>query len=75
MVCSKRGGFSRRTYRVLSARSFRLHTESPGDPIASKPSVAGSESGMVRAASGSSTLMSSGPLVCPVKINLLGIVS
>ena len=74
MVCSKRGGFSRRTYRVLPARS-RLHAKSPGDPIASKPSVAGSGVGMVRAAFGSSTPMSSGPLVWPVKINLLGIVS
>jgi len=62
-------------YRAATVGCSRLHTESPGDPIASKPSVAGSEVGMVRAASGSSTLMSSGPLVCPVKIDLLGMVS
>src|SRR5580704_9604881 len=57
---------------AASADSFRRQIDSPGDPIASVPSVAGSGVGVVNDAVGSP---SSGPLVAPAMIDLPGMVS
>ena len=57
--------------------SSRRQMARPGAPMASMPSVAGLEAGTVRAAEldGSRLPSSSGPLVLPVTIGLLGTVS
>src|SRR5579864_4545246 len=65
-------------YCVAANDSFRRQIDSPGAPIASKPSVAGSEgddgrdSGFGRRLL---SLISFSPVVSPVKIALFGIVS